>query len=59
MSVCVHESVRERVPECAAFSFSQVAVAGLFWGRNCWWRAANIRDYVLKGKGLELQCESF
>jgi len=30
-----------------------VAVAGLFWGR-----AVTIRDYVLKGKGLELQCET-
>ncbi len=34
-------------------SLSQVAVAGLFWGRD-----VTIRDYVLKGKGLELQCET-
>ncbi len=33
------------IPEGPAFPF---------W--NCWWRAVNIRDYVLKGKGVELQC---
>ncbi len=45
--------MRAYVSEGAAFSLSQVAVAGLFWGR-----AVTIRDYVLKGKGLELQCET-
>ncbi len=42
------ECVRAYLSVWCSLSLSQVAVAGLFWGRNCWWRAVNIRDYVLK-----------
>ncbi len=50
---CVCECVSERVSECACACIPE-GPAFPFW--NCWWRAVNIRDYVLKGKGVELQC---